>query len=67
MTCTRCKGAGWIAGHWMPETCPECDGKREFHVEPVQASGWFALAGWIALMVATAAVWLLAIVSWAAA
>ena len=66
--CTRCKGDGWIAGHWMPETCPECGGGGEFHVEPEKfdgdAAGCFVAAiGLVALLVA-AAMWPVAMFLW---
>lgn len=60
--CTRCKGDGWIAGHWMPETCPECGGGGEFHVEKrdefdKDAAGFFfAVVGLVGCLV-LAAMW----------
>jgi len=29
MTCQTCKGCGHVAGHWMPEICPACNGGGE--------------------------------------
>lgn len=59
--CTRCKGDGWIAGHWMPETCPECDGRGAFHVEPEKfdgdAAGCFVAAIGLVLLLVIAAMW----------
>lgn len=62
--CTRCKGDGWIAGFWMPETCPECGGRGEFHVEPDRAdefdndaAGCLVAAIGLALVLVIAAMW----------
>lgn len=34
MTCQTCKGAGHVAGHWMPELCPACNGAGDMPLHP---------------------------------
>lgn len=29
MTCPTCNDTGHVAGRWMPELCPNCDGEPE--------------------------------------
>lgn len=60
MTCNRCKGDGFIAGHWMPETCPVCGGRGEFR--PVEdadgnGAGFLVAAIGLALILLGVAMW----------
>lgn len=60
--CTRCKGDGWIAGYFMPEICPECEGRGEFHVEPEpkpdkNAPGCLFAAAGLVLCLVIVAMW----------
>lgn len=58
--CTRCKGDGWIAGDWMPETCPECAGTGKFDRRDEfdgNAAGFVVAAIGLVLCLLAAAMW----------